>query len=384
MDTVNNMGNEQEVISGPEYRSIRMQSSTDSPVLLPQARPMETKMSAQHTMPQHEHQQWDLPKQLPAAPEGVGPLHAYIQTESPQIIADRIHNLFVSRTIAIHFSDTHKVRKCDMDFSSAGSQVITTHCTSFSLSLQNSIIGETSCGVKVAVNLYATPSDADDSNVLVEVQRRVGCSYIFHLVAVAILQGAQGLPVKSICPKRLPLPSCIPQSCIEERKQLIQKDTEKALQLVRSERLDAQLLGLESLESLSSDCYAVSLLHNEETIATLQSFLIDEESTCIMKRRALGVLANIIQCNSLSDEQERVSNLRCPDFMGTLLANLKNSESSPHEALQATRCLQRSVKSLCNTNQQRLASILKSLELPEHSQLQKESEELKSRLETTM
>jgi hypothetical protein len=210
------------------------------------------------------------------------------------------------------------------------------------------------------------------------VQRRTGCSYGFHLVGTAILRAAEGLASKgTIKPRNFQLPSCIPQECMEERKKCIKSDTEIALDLVRSERTDAQLLGLQSLERLSMDEYSASLLHTEDTISTLQSFLAHEQPTCVMKRRALAVLANILKsCKS----NDMCSKLKCQTFMERLVSSLKNSATSPHEAFQATRCLQNCFDSLSKSKHQDLALLLSSFNASHHSELEKELQELQSRL----
>lgn len=185
--------------------------------------------------------------------------------------------------------------------------------------------------------------------------------------------------------RNLTMPDCIPQACVEERKRAIEKDTEMALNLVQSPRIDAKLLGLQSLERLSTDEYSASLLRTEETITTLQSFLRNEQQqSCIMKRRALGILANILKYSSNGDEEKTACSglLKCPNFMEGLLVNLQNSATSPHEALQATKCLQSSVGCLCESKQQALSSTLASLQAPQDSPLEKECEELHQRMMT--
>jgi hypothetical protein len=106
------MNNKQDVISGPEYRSIVMNSmplvgveNESIDLLSSQA---ETKIENQPLHPQ----QWNVQQELPGVPDQyiLGPTHAYIQNESPQVVADRIYNCLRSHSIASQPSETHQVR----------------------------------------------------------------------------------------------------------------------------------------------------------------------------------------------------------------------------------------------------------------------------------
>lgn len=110
-----------DIISGPEYRSIRMQSapetagsvlaslsspsSSSEPIIMPM-------MNKQPPKPLHQ-QRWNLPEQLPTVPDQyiLGPSHVYIAKDesSPQVIADRLYNLCASQNIAIQSNDSHQV-----------------------------------------------------------------------------------------------------------------------------------------------------------------------------------------------------------------------------------------------------------------------------------
>lgn len=235
---------------------------------------------------------------------------------------------------------------------------------------------EGNCGLKFAINLFSV-GDGNPSVVL-EVERRRGCSYGFHLASSCILKAAKGLADCAPGPPSMAIPKCIPQDAKEERKKCVLFDTEQALKLVRSERKDAQLLGLQSLERLSTDEYAASLLQNDETIGSLQSFLQSNIPTCVMKRRALGVLANIMKF--CPKDENRCDKLRCQVFLEKLFGMLRKCANSPHEACAAMKCLQSSLDALSEEKHGNLAEILSNFQAGHHSQLEHESKVLQDRL----
>lgn len=298
--------------------------------------------------PLHE-QEWNVPDVLPTIPSNynLGHSHVVVDDASPQTIASRIVKSLAQYSVAAMPHKNH----------------------------ENSLQAEANCGLKFVINLFSVGNG--NPNVVVKVERRIGCSYSFHVFSTAILKAAKGIP----CPLRLPsmdIPKCIPQDAQEERKKCIQFDTQQALELVRSERKDAQLLGLQSLERLSTDDYAASLLQNNESIGSLQSFLQSNFPTCVMKRRALGVLANIMK--SCPKPENRCDKLQCQVFLETLFAMIQKCANSPHEACAAIKCLQSSLDALSGDKHENLAEILSNFQTSHHSQLEHESKVLQDRL----
>jgi len=335
---------------GPELRSIRMNPTGSgqpsigfsSSVPLVKEEPM---------MQQALHaQEWNVPSVLPTIPSGynLGPSHVVVDDASPQTIAGRIAKELAQYSVAAMPHESH----------------------------ENSLHAETNCGIKFDINLFSVGNG--NSNVVVELERRTGCSYGFHISSNIILRAAKGIPNCTFGPPSLEIPKCVPQDAKEERKKCVQFDTEQALKLVRSERKDAQLLGLQSLERLSTDEYAASLLQNDETIGSLQSFLQSDFPTCVMKRRALGVLANIMKF--CPKHGERCHKLKCQEFLDNLFGMLRKCANSPHEACAATKCLQRSLDDLSDEKHEDLAEILGNFQASHHSQLEYESKVLQDRL----
>ena len=111
-----------------------------------------------------------------------------------------------------------------------------------------------------------------DDDVVVKIERRVGCAYGFHICSNTVIRTAKGILQQGSLKQSLEIPKCIPHGAKEERLKSIQFDCQQALEMVRSERMDARLLGLESLERLSQHEYAVTLLRTNESVASIQSF----------------------------------------------------------------------------------------------------------------
>lgn len=354
--------------NGPELRSIRMGSAasgSEPSITFPSSITVESKSASLQQQQQEPNmanhkplhtQEWNVPQDLPPIPSdyALGYSHAIVHDASPQTVANRIVKAIAQHSIATVPDDSH----------------------------ENSLLTEATCGLKLAINLYAASNDEEQSGskggVLVEVERRIGCAYGFRLCSTAILKAAKGVEGGAIKLPSFQLPQCIPRDAQEERKKCIQFDTQQALELVKSERTDAQLLGLEFLERLSRDEYAASLLHTNESIVSIQSFLAHDATTCVMKRRALGVLANIMRLDP-SKQNESCDGLQCQYFLKALVDTLQNT-SSPHEACAATKCLQSSLDALSQDKHEDLAEILRNFSVNHHSQLAQESKVLQDRL----
>jgi len=331
--------------NGPELRSIRMGSvASTNQANIAFSSGFVAKEEPIAKQPLHT-EEWNLPEELPAIPSGyaLGYSHAIIHDASPQTVANRIVEGFAMYSIVLTPHESHP----------------------------NSLLAEATCGLKFAINLFQVGNG--NRGVVVEVERRIGCAYWFHLYCNAVLKFAKGImdPMET---KTYSVPKCIPQKTHEERLESIQFDIQQALEMIRSERTDAQLLGLQSLERLSVDEYAASILHTNENIGSIQSFLVNDTPTCVMKRRALCILANILK---LQPQTERCEKLQCEDFLEALFSALQSS--SPHEACAATKCLQASLDSLCQQKQDDLAEILSSNQ-SNYSELAVESKLLQERL----
>ncbi len=208
-----------------------------------------------------------------------------------------------------------------------------------------------------------------DKTVIVEVQRRCGCAYVFHQFSDAILNAAQGIKRTRPLPK-FTIPDCVraaaAAAAAEEgsdeqanERLAVESDMECALQAWKSDRFDAQLLGLESLillsqqKNLGAFC-AHSLLCTKCAQDMLLALVyqvneLEENDTMVvehlnlMRRHGLTVLANCLEALAGSGELihvlEKNEALRSPKLLDTLVAVLTTAEQEPHNAHEAARCL---------------------------------------------
>lgn len=196
----------------------------------------------------------------------------------------------------------------------------------------------------------------DQGKIVVEVQRKCGCSYQFREVARTVLRSAKG--EMSPLPKRVfAIPSSIPQETPAQQQQRAETGVEVALQQLSSERLDSQLIGMESLEQITrscSRCCVSKKVLDGECLAKVLSVAQDdagnartemeEQHVSVMKRRAITVVANALSALAESGELHNVladcSALKSESFICCLVDTLREASTSPHDATQAARCIQ--------------------------------------------
>jgi len=257
---------------------------------------------------------------------------------------------------------------------------------------------ETRDHIRFIVSLFRgdDKEDKNRSKVIVEVQRRSGCAFVFHQCSDAVLNAAQGIRHKSCLSKKFTIPDCVKQLAAKEaanessssspeqvdeatkERLALEADLECALRLWKSDRYDAQLLGLESLVLLSSQqetkkhlatICAHSLLCTECVQKKLLSLVLlhsnhhdwAEECDALvldhvqrMRRYALTVLANCLEAlshntnhsaasshdqNELQHVMDKNEALRSTDLMDVLVEALHHAERDPHDAHQAARCI---------------------------------------------
>lgn len=188
---------------------------------------------------------------------------------------------------------------------------------------ENKAVAETSCHTQFYVKLFE-----DEHQLVVEVQRRTGCSYVFHQCSKAVLRAAKGQESRRDTPQ-FTIPDSIRKSEQLDKVNAYEEALEHSFDLLKKERVDAQLLGMQSLIKLSEqaplgDRVTVIINHVHERPAD------DDEFGTMLRRDALTVLANSLVENQppelLSDELLRV-----------LIADLTDSDL--HTAHQAARCL---------------------------------------------
>jgi hypothetical protein len=239
---------------------------------------------------------------------------------------------------------------------------------------QAMIDAETSDCVQFSVRLWSAP--ANKNQVLVEVQKVSGCSYLYCQAARAVLRAAKGLE-----PQPVKREFTIPQSVVKQHAASAVKKPfdsnamegiEIAFTLLQRKRLDARLMAVESLVQISKAtapfaAHAI-LCEKEELRAALLSLVVEgrplegpgdaggagrapsytemeKEHNRLMSRHALSVLANCLETLEHSGELEAVlgeeqgSELCAQKTLQTLIAKVQASSENPHDACQAMRCM---------------------------------------------
>jgi len=219
---------------------------------------------------------------------------------------------------------------------------------------KNLLLAETSDCLKFAVRLFA-----DNSKVIVEVQRKCGCSYRFREIARTLLRAAKGC-ASAPRSKVLPLPCSIPCESLHERERRADAGLQVAMQHLCSERFDSQLIGMQCLEQItrseSRTCVSKKVLSGpylEKVLFAAQddasssdvSSDFEEEHMNVMKRSAMTVVANALssltESGDLNTEILRsCTDLKSQAFICCLVETLREFRGSPHEATQAARCIQ--------------------------------------------
>lgn len=239
--------------------------------------------------------------------------------------------------------------------------------------------------------------------VLVEVQRTSGCSFQFHEASRSVLKSAKG--IQCTAPKRnLDIPSFIPRDSPEQKQRRIENGLQNAFNMLHTDRPDSQMLAMESLEQLTrspASCkIAAKAVLRGECLTRLMTLVQDNDSgflsdmevrrVAVLKRRGLFVMANAL-C-ALSDSGE-LSSLLCStpelksrSLVSSLVEDLRDSSSKPHEATQAARCIQCLVNAkeveaiLVETSAMSAVSAALSVGGCRHLTLERESKKLKLHL----
>lgn len=308
----------------PEYRSAIVMKSLSAPSL-PRSFALPRKFEA-HTKAKSSTicASWTV-TDLPELPAGyiLERSNVYVENES-QEVSRRISNFLRLESIAATFDDEEK----------------------------NLLTAETNCCLRFAVRLFA-----DSNMVVVEVQRKSGCSFTFRKVSRAVLSAAKG--IKNMAPKRrFTLPGCIQRDTREQQRKRTESGLKIAVNLLQDDREDSQMLGLESLEQLtrSPDCRVdvAKVVLSGECLCKLISLIkanrleissdMQERRSLLLQRRALEVLANAMGTLSETGEigsfLDSASSLKSRCFLDALVSILKDSPSKPFVADHAARCTQ--------------------------------------------
>lgn len=167
----------------------------------------------------------------------------------------------------------------------------------------------------------------DDHQLIVEVQRRTGCSYTFHQCSKAVLRAAKGQEPRSPDTPRFVVPDVIRKE--EETKTANEETMERSFDLLRSRRVDAQLLGVQNLVKLSETVPLGDRLPIIINLVLVRPSASDSFDAMI-RRDALMVVANSLALSQPSD-------LMSDELIRTLIADLTDNDL--HTAHQAARCL---------------------------------------------
>lgn len=186
----------------------------------------------------------------------------------------------------------------------------------------NKAVAETACHTQFYVKLFE-----DDQQVVVEVQRRTGCSYTFHQCSKAILRAAKGLEPCNRDKPRLVVPDVIRN--LEETHKVNEEVMERSFDLLQSQRVDCKELGMQNLVKLSE-----SIPLGDRLPIIIEQVLLrpdeDDAFATMLRRDALTVLANAL---ALSQPTQLLSN----ELIRTFIADLTDNDL--HTAHQAARCL---------------------------------------------
>jgi len=212
----------------------------------------------------------------------------------------------------------------------------------------------------------------DDSNnsqniIVVEIRRKNGSSISFHKAARAILNAAKGsMSVVSTPLFGPPSPAKLPQKKKNVNETVV-STIETIDSLLRKDRVDANLLGMESLLHLttrgtSSDVmtqFAANVVMNckdyvirdkvfslitNSNLAT-DTNVLDKTFHGKMRNRALSLLSNSLEVISNKSKSSLESKLSTEEWtenggiISILVDELKNAETNPQEAYLAAKCL---------------------------------------------
>uniref|UniRef100_A0A7S2E5C0 Uncharacterized protein n=1 Tax=Ditylum brightwellii TaxID=49249 RepID=A0A7S2E5C0_9STRA len=228
-------------------------------------------------------------------------------------------------------------------------------------------VAETEDHTRFEIRLLKHQTEDKKDNLLLEVQRKSGSTITFHWAARSILKSAQGIAVKETVPRPLAV-SLIPLPLPEGkyREQIaVSKEIENIESLLQKDRLDANVLGMESLRSLTSllstsaknaEIISRSIFYNEEGNPMignkLKSFMQTrhhiKDDECDTQRNferiiyshALAVFANSLETiSTIRDAPVMEPDTWLSEELLPLLLREIQCAERPHDAFKAARCL---------------------------------------------
>jgi hypothetical protein len=273
------------------------------------------------------------------------------------------------------------------------------------LSRQALVNAETKDHLEFAVRLWD-----DKHQVVVEVQRSCGCSFLFHQTAKAVLRASKGSSSVVSSHPLFALPNCIPRETDQERMDCLKDGLDiAATLLLKGDTIDAHVMAVQSLVHLSKVCkckgYAAeAILGNSEILSALLSLIesssmssqssltrlseLEEEHVGLMRCEALCLFANCLcslkQHDKLHEMLSRQEDLVSDNFIAVLIDQVGSAEEQPHQACQAVKCLLTLTEASAKVRRRALdlgmdsaASLAMQHGMCRHSQLHECSEQLR-------
>jgi len=265
---------------------------------------------------------------------------------------------------------------------------------------ENILLAETQYGVKFAIRLFESseknPNNNDQKMIVVEIKRTFGCSLEFRDAAKSILRAIKtddnrnnnnDQKKKKGPPSSFAIPSFLPKRSQEDRTKSIEEDVKIACRMISSNKTDAQILGLESMERLTTIAKKNKNINDDDIIAAARSvlghcdclcrLLLDDDDTTtskkndsngieesnpsssssllLVRRKVLTILANSLEAVSSAkdevtdDADGNMDRIQSRSFLALLLSCLQRDDEDdvlsssacllPNDAYQAVRCL---------------------------------------------
>lgn len=281
-------------------------------------------------------------------------------------------------------------------------------------------VAETEDHTTFEIRLLKHQTEDKKENLLLEVQRISGCSISFHWSAKAILKSAQGIVVKATVPPRPPDVSLISPSLPEDKYKeqiAVAEEIENIKSLLQKDRLDANILGMESLRFLTSLHFAsaknaenVSSLffHNKEGKSTIgdkvksivQSGYLDSNYECEIERsfvriiyhHALAVIANSLEIILVTGDIQLVeSDTWLTEEILPLLFREIECAKRPHDVFEAVKFLNALLRASinCRANADKIGALSTVLGMVKsgactHQRIRKEIEKSRATLLMTV
>jgi len=233
---------------------------------------------------------------------------------------------------------------------------------------------QTSENIEIIIKLYKAGKKSNTKGIVVEVQRSVGCSVLFHRYSRLILSAVSGELNFSTIPYVVSPESTLPALPFAMKQQ--HENSVESLNLTRSlmlkDKFDAQRLGFQSLGHLTNLCntgLAAALMSSravlcgcfeeynqgidEKIFDTILSWNLDSnadndssfqlEHGSILFNKSLLILANSLDVISTKGNEEDLQavyqNLTNKNILSRLIEILKYSHLRPHDALLSAKSL---------------------------------------------